>query len=83
MNPPRLITTILPALKIGKTTAVFKTSRAFIKKKEENKLEAQIQTLHTHDVVKSFTAEDVVKELEDSDHLDDAIQYFKSQIHKQ
>lgn len=41
------------------------------------------EQLRLHIVSKSFTAEDVVNELEDSDHLDDAIQYFKEQIHKQ
>ena len=40
------------------------------------------EQLRIANVVKSFTAEDVVNELEDSDHLDDAIQYFKEQIHK-
>lgn len=30
------------------------------------------------DVGKSFTVEEIVSELEDSDHLDDAIQFFKS-----
>jgi hypothetical protein len=41
------------------------------------------EQLRLYGVSKSFTAEDVVNELEDSDHLDDAIQYFKEQIHKQ
>ena len=41
------------------------------------------EQLRLYGVSKSFTAEDVVNELEDSDHLDDAIQYFKAQIHKQ
>lgn len=41
------------------------------------------EQLRLYGVSKSFTAEDVVNELEDSDHLDDTIQYFKSQIHKQ
>jgi len=41
------------------------------------------EQLRLYGVSKSFTAEDVVNELEDSDHLDDAIQYFKKQIHKQ
>lgn len=43
----------------------------------------EMKTLVLSHVSKSFTAEDVVNELEDSDHLDDAIQYFKEQIHKQ
>lgn len=41
------------------------------------------EQLRLYGVSKSFTAEEVVNELEDSDHLDDAIQYFKEQIHKQ
>lgn len=41
------------------------------------------EQLRLYGVSKSFTVEDVVNELEDSDHLDDAIQYFKEQIHKQ
>ena len=41
------------------------------------------EQLRLYGVSKSFTAEDVVNELEDSDHLDDAIHYFKRQIHKQ
>lgn len=41
------------------------------------------EQLRLYGVSKSFTAEDVVNELENSDHLDDAIQYFKEQIHKQ
>lgn len=41
------------------------------------------EQLRLYGVSKSFTAEDVVNELEDSEHLDDAIQYFKTQIHKQ
>lgn len=40
------------------------------------------EQLRLYGVSKSFTAEDVVNELEDSDNLDDAIQYFKEQIHK-
>lgn len=35
------------------------------------------QKLPIHGVVKSFTAEEVVNELEDSDTLDDAIMFFK------
>jgi chromosomal replication initiation ATPase DnaA len=40
-------------------------------------LEAQNRALSIHDVVKSFTAEQVVNELEECDTLDDAIMFFK------
>lgn len=36
----------------------------------------QAEQLRLHNVVKSFTADEVVKVLEDCDHLDDAIMYF-------
>jgi len=36
----------------------------------------QAEQLRLHNVVKSFTAEEVVNVLEDCDHLDDAIMYF-------
>jgi hypothetical protein len=35
------------------------------------------EQLRLYSISKSFTAEDVVNVLEDSDHLDNAIQYFK------
>jgi len=38
------------------------------------------QALSQHDVSKSFTAEQVVNELEDCDTLDDAIMFFKQQM---
>lgn len=36
----------------------------------------QSEQLRLHNVVKSFTADEIVKVLEDCDHLDDAIMYF-------
>lgn len=36
----------------------------------------QAEQLRLHNVVKSFTAEEVIKVLEDCDHVDDAIMYF-------
>ena len=38
------------------------------------------QKLPMHNVSKSFTAEEVVNELEDCDTLDDAIMFFKEQM---
>jgi hypothetical protein len=42
-----------------------------------NEAENKGQTLPIDSVVKSFTAEQVVAELEDCDTLDDAIMFFK------
>ena len=39
----------------------------------------EIERLSICDVVKSFTAEEVVKELKENETLDDAISFFKSQ----
>ena len=60
-------------------------AEGFEKLNKANKLieEHVTEQLRLYGVSKSFTANDVVNELEDSDHLDDAIQYFKEQIHKQ
>jgi hypothetical protein len=63
-------------------------SRYEIQKKYQNKDKRQLlfeviekyaehKQLLIHSVVKSFTAEQVVKELEDCETLDDAIMFFK------
>jgi ADP-ribose pyrophosphatase YjhB (NUDIX family) len=43
-------------------------------------LEEQAEQLRKHAVSKSFTAEQVVNELEDCDTLDDAIMFFKERM---
>ena len=40
-------------------------------------LENQVEKLILSGVSKSFTVDEIVSELEDSDHLDDAIMFFK------
>lgn len=39
---------------------------------------SEVKKLPIHNVVKSFTAEDVINELKENETLDDAISYFDS-----
>ena len=44
---------------------------------ENDQLKKQVKKLKLCAVGKSFTVKEIVSELEDSDHLDDAIMFFK------